>query len=252
MVYIITIFIIGLLIGSFLNVCIYRIPIEKSIVNPPSHCPKCNTTLKPLDLIPVFSFLFNKGKCRYCGENISLQYPIIELFNGLIYLLLYLKYDLTILFVKYTILASLLIVISVIDYKLQIIPDECNLFGFIISGAFIIFNDFSTIALINAILGLLVGGGIFLIIAIATNGAMGGGDIKLMGVLGFALGWKYILLITFLSFIIGAILSIFLLLLKLKHRKDTIPFGPFIAIAAFITILYGNDIINWYIFKIIG
>lgn len=245
------IFFLGLLIGSFLNVCIYRIPAGESISYPPSHCPKCSTSLKPLDLIPVLSFILTKGKCRYCREPISLQYPLIELFNGLIYSLLYLKYGLTVIFVKYVILSSLLIVISIIDYKLKIIPDECNLLG--LSGAvlFTILNDFHISSWIDAGLGLLVGGGIFLLIAMAT-GAMGGGDIKLMGVLGFSFGIKYILLITFLSFITGAILSIFLLLFKIKEKKDEIPFGPFIGIATLITMFYGTEILNWYIYTIIS
>ncbi|MCT4621529.1 MAG: prepilin peptidase [Marinisporobacter sp.] len=245
------IFLLGLFIGSFLNVCIYRIPKGKSIAYPPSHCPKCGENLRPWDLIPILSFISTKGKCRYCEEAISLQYPIIELFNGLIYLLLYLKYGLTIVFVKYAILASLLLIISIIDYKIQIIPDGCNLFGLIGSGIFVVLSGFDYSSWIDAGLGLFVGGGIFLFIAIATNGAMGGGDIKLMGVLGFAFGWKYILLISLLSFIIGSIISIFLLLFKLKHRKDPIAFGPFISIAAFMTMLYGNEMIHWYILNII-
>ncbi|MCT4595183.1 MAG: prepilin peptidase [Anaeromicrobium sp.] len=242
---------IGLLIGSFLNVCIYRIPKEESIAYPPSHCPKCNNQLKPLDLVPLFSYLLNKGKCRYCRETISLQYPIVEFLNGIIYLLLYFKFGLNILFVKYGVLASLLIVISFIDYELKIIPDECNLFGIIISGAFIIFHNFNYTGLKESLLGLLLGGGIFLIIAILT-GAMGGGDIKLMGVLGFAFGWKLILLITLLSFVIGAIVSIILLLLKLKNRKDAIAFGPFISVATLITIFYGTEIISWYMSILFG
>ncbi|PAB58510.1 prepilin peptidase [Anaeromicrobium sediminis] len=242
---------IGLVIGSFLNVCIYRIPKEESIAYPPSHCPKCNNYLKSIDLIPIFSYLFNRGKCRYCGETISLQYPLVELLNGIIYLLLYLKFGLSIFFVKYGILASLLIVISFIDYKLKIIPDECNLFGIIVSGAFIIFNNFSLLSLKDSILGLVLGGGIFLLIAIIT-GAMGGGDIKLMGVLGFAFGWKGILLITLLSFVIGAIISILLILLRLKHRKDEIAFGPFISVSTLVTILYGKGIIKWYIHILLG
>ncbi|MBF8982637.1 prepilin peptidase [Lutibacter sp. B2] len=242
---------IGLLIGSFLNVCIYRIPENESIAYPPSHCPKCNTSLKSLDLIPIFSYLFNKGKCRYCREPIALQYPIVELLNGIIYLLLYLKYGITIHFIKYAILASLLIVISFIDYKLQIIPDECNLFGLIVSGIFLICSNFSFASLTDAFVGLLVGGGIFLLIALIT-GAMGGGDIKLIGVLGFFFGWKHILLITLLSFVIGAIISICLLISKLKGRKDAIAFGPFIAIATLVTIFYKAEIIDWYLTLVIG
>ncbi len=216
----------GLLIGSFLNVCIYRIPQKKSISYPPSSCPKCDTRLRALDLIPLLSYLFAKGKCRYCGERISPQYPIVEILNGLLYLLLYFKLGLGLMLIKYALFTSLLIIITFIDLKYQIIPDRLVVFGLIVG---FIFNMLLSprSSFVNGIIGLLIGGGLFLLIAIITKGAMGGGDIKLMGVLGFALGWKYILLISFLSFIIGAVISIVLLAFKIKGRKDFIPFGSY-------------------------
>lgn len=237
---------IGLLIGSFLNVCIYRIPKGKSISYPPSHCPRCETRLKPIDLIPILSYILNKGKCRYCGEGISPQYPIVELLNGVIYLILYLKFGLTILFFKYAILSSLLIVISFIDLKYQLIPDRLNLFCLGIGILFTLLYGNKWLVL-NSATGLIIGGGLFLLIAVVTRGAMGGGDIKLMGALGFCFGWKYILLISFLSFIIGAIISIFLLIFKIKGRKDYIPFGPFISIAAIVAMIYGEELIQLYL-----
>lgn len=233
---------LGVLIGSFLNVCIYRIPKKQSIAYPPSHCPKCDESLKPVDLLPVISYFLNKGKCRYCGEKISPQYPIVELLNGIIYFILFFKFGLSITFIKYAILTSLLIVISFIDYKLKIISDELIIFGLVIGVVFNILN-FSS-GFVNGILGLLIGGGIFFIIALL--GPMGGGDIKLLGVLGFWLGWKNILLITLLSFVIGAIVSVVLVILGVKNRKDTIPFGPFIAIATFISIVFGSQVLTWY------
>lgn len=236
----------GLTIGSFLNVCIYRIPKGESISYPPSHCMGCGTRLKHLDLIPIISYLLAKGKCRYCGEKISLQYPIIEILNAFIYVLLFYKFGLSLLLIKYSILCSVLLVISIIDFDHKIIPNSINLF-LLIYG--IIFNiiDFSFSNLTSNLLGLFIGGGLFLLIAIISKGAMGGGDIKLVAVLGLLFGFKKILLITFLSFIIGAIISILLLLFKIKKRKDYIPFGPFICIGAFITIIYGNNIIEWYL-----
>lgn len=239
------ILIIGSLIGSFLNVCIHRIPKGKSISYPPSHCPKCESRLKPIDLIPILSYIIGRGKCRYCGEGISPQYPIVELLNGLIYVLIYLRFGLTAYFFKYAVLSSLLVVISFIDFKYQLIPDRLNIFCLGIGLISIILNPNWT-AVVNSAIGLFVGGGLFLIIAIITNGAMGGGDIKLMGALGFCLGWRDILLISLLSFVIGAIVSLFLLASKIKGRKDYIPFGPFIAIAAVITMLYGDQLIQIY------
>ncbi len=241
---------LGLLIGSFLNVCIHRIPKKESISFPPSHCPKCSTNLKPIDLIPVISFIWTRGKCRYCSDKISMRYPTVELLNALIYLILYLKFSITILFIKYAILSSILIVITFIDYDLQIIPDEIVIFGIIISFIIHISYNFKG-NMWDGLIGLLIGGGLFLIIALVTN-AMGGGDIKLMGMLGFSLGYKYILLITLLSFIIGAVASLILIFLKIKSRKDFIPFGPFIAIATLATIYCGDEIVNWYILKIIS
>lgn len=249
MIYLITIF--SFLVGSFLNVCIYRIPKGKSVSFPPSHCPKCESRLKPIDLVPVLSFMFSKGKCRYCGEKISLQYPTVELLNALIYLLIYMKYGLTLYFFKYAILSSLLIVITFIDLKHQIIPDRLNIFCLII-GILFTLSYGNKWLIVNGAIGLFVGGGLFLLIAIITNGAMGGGDIKLMGALGFCFGWKYILLIALLSFIIGAVISVMLLVLKIKGRKDYIPFGPFISIAAIVTMIYGKEIIEYYLRVALG
>ncbi|MTI65408.1 MAG: prepilin peptidase [Firmicutes bacterium] len=240
------IFILFISIGSFLNVCIHRIPRNESIVYPPSHCPKCDTKLKFIDLIPIISYLSTKGKCRYCGESISPQYPIIELLTAIISILIYLKYGLSILFVKYVVLSMILIVVSVIDYKYQIIPNKIIIFGFTVGISLHLLYNVRT-SFINGTIGLLIGGGIFLLIAIVTKGAMGGGDIKLMGMIGFYLGYKSILLITFLSFIIGAFISILLLVTKIKSRKDFIPFGPFISIATIIVILYGKDLVGLYL-----
>jgi len=244
MIYLI-IFLIALLIGSFLNVCIYRIPLGQSVSYPPSHCTSCGRDLKPVDLVPVLSYLFCGGRCRYCGEKISLQYPVVELLNTILWTLLFIKYHWSVIFVKYAVLASLLIVISFIDYQHQIIPDSLIKFG-LITGAIInlLYNIKENY--IQGIIGFLVGGGIFFIIAVVTNGAMGGGDIKLMAVLGFCLGWKQILLITFLAFVTGAIVSVVLIALQIKGRKDYIPFGPFISISAFIAMYCGSEIINWY------
>lgn len=246
----ILILIFGLVIGSFLNVCVWRIPRGESIAYPPSHCTGCGKDLKPMDLVPVLSYLLYMGKCRYCGGRISPRYPMVELLNGVIYLLLYQKIGLGLLFVKYAILSSLLIVAGFIDYDHQIIPDRLIIFGLGTGVIFAILSNFKN-GLIDGLIGLLIGGGFFLLIAVATNGAMGGGDIKLMAVLGLWLGWKHILLIIFLSFVIGGLLSTILLGLKLKGRKDFIAFGPFIAIAAFIAIYYGRDILEWYLAKLI-
>lgn len=247
--YILT-FIFGSIIGSFLNVCIYRIPRKESIAYPPSHCPKCSTPLKWYELIPIISFLFQKGKCRYCGDAISPQYPIVELLNGILYTIIFYFNGASIDSIFYSLIVSILVIISFIDYYQQIIPDSLLVIAIIlsISYKFTVFILCKTpFNLLNSMLGLLIGGGLFLIIALASKGGMGGGDIKLISVLGFILGLKNILLNILLSFIIGAGFSIFLLLSKRKGKKDSIPFGPFINIAFVVTLFSGDMIINWYI-----
>ena len=244
------IFLLGIIIGSFLNVCIYRIPREKSIVYPDSHCPNCSTPLRWYDLIPILSYILQRGKCRYCREPISLQYPVIECSNGIIYLILYNKFGLTIDFVFYAITFNTLLVISFIDLYFQIILDFLNILILILAIIYKILR-FTLYGispnLFNSILALVISSGIFLTIVIVSKGGMGGGDVKLIGALGFILGIRLILLNIFLSFILGAIISIFLLLFKIKDKKDPIPFGPFICLAFMITVFWGDLIINWYI-----
>lgn len=246
----------GLLIGSFLNVCIYRIPRKESISFPPSHCFACGNNLKPIDLFPVFSYVFLKGKCRYCSEKISMQYPLIEILNCLSYLLLFKHFGLSIDFLFFALLASVSIVISVIDYYHQIILNTTVLFTMIVGiiykiTLYITLDEKLFTILKSSILGFLIGGGFYLLIFIATNGNMGGGDIKLMAALGVWLGIRDTGLAMLLTFMIGAIISVFLLATKIKSRKDAIPFGPFIILGTFITILYGTEIIEMYL-KMVG
>lgn len=236
-------FIYGLFIGSFLNVCIFRIPSGVSIVSPPSSCGSCGHRLNFIDMLPVVNFIWNKGRCRYCGSKYSVQYPFIELLNGVFYVLVYLKYGFNIESILYCILCSVLIVVSMIDLKHKIIPDSLNIIGLIIGIIFIILDKS---LLFYKLIGLGIGLGLFLAIAVVTN-AMGGGDIKLMAVLGLIFGVKGVLFISLFSFVLGAIISIVLLILKIKSRKDEIPFGPFISFAALIYVFFGKEIIMLYL-----
>lgn len=242
------IFITFTFIGSFLNVCIYRIPREESIVFPGSHCPECGTTIKPYDLIPVVSWMILRGKCRSCGTAISVRYPAVELLTGALVALVYVQSGLTIHFILVSLLTLLLIVLTFIDLDHQIIPDGLNLLiavGGLVSLALgRISGNGLTIG--QAALGVFIGGGFFLVIAIVSNGGMGGGDIKLMAALGLWFGWQGILLVMFLSFMIGGIVSVGLLIARKAGRKQMVPFGPFIAIGAYLTAVFGNQIINWY------
>ena len=246
---VILIFLYGLLIGSFLNVCVYRIPREENIAYPASHCPNCNTNLKWYNLIPIFSFIVQRGKCGYCREEISFQYPIVELLNTILYLLIYFKFSLTLEFFFYAVIFSILIIITLIDLKEMIIPDILVILILVIT---IVYKIFSYILynkspqFLNSIGGLVLSSLLFSIIILASQGGMGGGDLTLIGSLGFILGTKKIFLTIFLSFILGAIISVFLLITKIKGRKDPIPFGPFIILGFFITVFWGEGLIGWY------
>lgn len=241
-----TLFLAGLLVGSFLNTCISRIPANESILFPPSRCSHCKTGLRPRDLIPVLSWLFLRGRCRYCGEPIARQYPVIELVNGILYLTIYAVHGLSAQSFFYLFLASLLLVMAVIDRHHQVIPDGLNLAGLLGGGIFTVFVPGGA-GLVNGLAGLLLGGGLFFLIAVITQGAMGGGDIKLMGVLGLWLGWKQVLLTAFFAFILGSIISLALLAAGKVKRKDPLPFGPFISMSAVLVMLWGEQILAWYL-----
>lgn len=245
----IIIFILGTIVGSFLNVFIYRIPRKEGLTFPSFHCSKCFKPLKWYELIPILSFFIQGGKCRYCKERVTLQYPFVEILNGFTYLTLYNYFGVGLQFVFYAIIIDILIIISFIDYNFRIIPSKLNILLLISTFIYKLFQfllyDISPYFL-NSIIGLIASSGIFLLLFIISKGGVGGGDIKLMGVLGFILGAELSFLNMFLSFFIGAIASILLIVLKIKRRKDSIPFAPFISIAFMITILWGRDIIYWY------
>ncbi len=244
---------LGLIVGSFSNVCIYRIPKNESIIFPASHCSKCRKTIKPIDNIPLLSYILLKGRCRHCKSKISIQYPIVELLTGLIYLIIYLIYGLTIQTLIYIILSSALIIIAFIDLNEQIIPDVISLPGIVIG--FILSFFVTYISFVDSILGILgiaVGGGIILIIGLGGSvifkkEAMGGGDIKLAAMIGAFLGYRYIIISLFLGFFLGALTGIILIMAKIKSREDVVPFGPFIVLGSFITLLWGEQIISWYL-----
>ena len=247
---VILIFILGLIVGSFSNVCIYRIPRNESIIYPASHCPKCHSNILPKDNIPLLSYILLKGRCRNCKTKISIQYPMVEFLSGLIYLIIYLVYGLSVQTLIYILLSSALIIIAFIDLNQQIVPDVISLPGIVIG--FILSFFVSYISFINSALGIVVGGGIILIIGLAGSlifkkEAMGGGDVKLAAMIGAFLGWRCIIISLFLGFFLGALTGIILIMTKIKKREDAIPFGPFIVLGSFITLLWGEKILSWYL-----
>ena len=243
----IIVLVFGLIIGSFLNVCIFRIPKGESISYPPSHCTSCGYNLKPKDLVPVFSYLFLKGRCRSCKEKISLRYPIIELINALSYVLIYMKFGFAIKSIFFCLLASLLIVISMIDFDKKEVYAATTLFGLILGIIYLVVSYFySNINYTDNILGGVVG---FLIIflIVKLTGGMGEGDYEIAGICGLFLGVKGILVGLFIGIILGAIYGSGLLIRKSKTGKDEMAFGPFIALGSFISLIYGAGILEFYI-----
>ena len=238
------IFVLGLLIGSFLNVCIWRLPREESIVWPGSHCPACSTVLGVRDLVPVLSWLFLRGRCRYCGEKISARYPAVELLTGALFLACFLHFGLTLALAGALAFSSLLVAITFIDMDHQIILDGM----LVVLGALGLALQLWTgaVGIVSMLAGALAGGGLLLLLAVISRGGMGGGDVKFAAALGFWLGWPGILLCLLISFVAGGAISLFLLLAKLRGRKDFIPFGPFIALGAWVALLYGREILSWY------
>lgn len=241
------IFMFGLLVGSFLNVCIYRIPRGESIAYPQSHCPECLNSIKWYDLIPVISYTFLGGKCRYCGERISLKYPLIELLTSGIFLIIYIKFGITFNLIRYLIMASFLIVIAIIDFETTDVFSITTYSGII--GAILLCIIGSLLdgsSLVDGLLGGGVGAGIIALIVFLTKG-MGEGDIEIAALCGIFLGWKGMIITLMSSFILGAIVGILLIVFKIKGRKDAIPFGPYLAIGALFSVLFTSNILSFYL-----
>ncbi len=247
----IMIFIFGICTGSFMNVCIYRLPASKSIINPArSICPNCGNIIRFYDNIPILGYLWLKGKCRHCSSPITFRYLLVELAGGFFALCAYFKFGITIeAFVYYALISSLL-VITFIDIDHQIIPDVITLPGIPI----FFFASFTLAAVTckDSLLGILAGGGSLLLIAVTYNlltkkEGMGGGDIKLLAMIGAALGWKGVLFTIFIGSAIGTLVGIILMLRTRRGLKLAIPFGPFLSMGAIIYIFFGSSIINWYL-----
>lgn len=245
-------FILGTIFGSFFNVCIYRIPKNKSIANPPSTCTTCNTRLKPIDLIPILSYIISDKKCRYCKKEISPRYAVVEFLTGILFILVYNVHLISIEIIYYLILVSVLVIITFIDIDYYIIPDGIIIFGLVTA---LVLNFIGIgIPLKESFIGFIMcGGGMLILIhiikLIVKKEVMGGGDIKLFAMIGIFLGIKGGLLTIILSVYIGAIYGLGTILYSKLNNKECnsiIPYGPFISIGAIIALLYGNNILNWY------
>ncbi len=241
----------GLCIGSFLNVVIYRVPRDKKFWAGRSACPNCDNQLKWYHNVPVLSWLFLRGKCGFCGERISFRYPLVELINVAAYLYFLWELGLTFEFGVFAFLSSALLVIFYIDLDFQIIPDMITIPGAVL-GLAVSFLP-GGIGIVPSLIGFLVGGGSLFLVAelgerLFKKEAMGGGDIKMAAMLGAFLGWQKVLFVFLSSAVIGLVVSIVVMIFSAKLRESRmIPFGPFIALAAMLAIIWGDQLIALYV-----
>ena len=243
--------ILGAALGSFLNVLIYRLPEEKSIIFPASNCPHCGKPIRFYDNIPVISFILLKGRCRACRGKISFRYPLVELITAVLSLLLFWKFGLTFKYLFSFIFICALIVITFIDLDYQIIPDVITLPGipiFFLAALIVMGLRFQ-----DAFLGFLLGGGCLYVIAfvyelVTKREGMGGGDIKLLAMMGAFLGWQSLLFILLVSSLLGAVVGIAVMMIKGQDMKYAVPFGPFLSLAAVAYIFFGDTAMRLFFF----
>ncbi|HSD32070.1 MAG TPA: prepilin peptidase [Gemmatimonadales bacterium] len=235
----------GLVIGSFLNVVIVRLPEHRSLLRPRSACPRCSAQLSWYDNIPVVSFLILRGRCRACAEPISWRYPIVEAVTAVALVLAYLAFGPTTDFVVAGVLLVTLIAITAIDLQHLLIPDVITLPGILVG---LVANVATArISWLESAVGIVLAGALFLTIILVSRGGMGGGDLKLGAMLGAFLGWKALLFALFVAIILGGVLGIALLLSGLRGRKDAVPFGPFLAIGGAAALFWGERVFDWWV-----
>lgn len=245
-------FVMGLIWGSFFNVCIYRIPAEQSVVTHSSRCPKCAAPILWYHNVPVLGWLVLKGKCYRCKLPISIQYPIVELLSGFMFLWLYLKFGLTWSLLGGIIFCSMLLIISVIDLHHRIIPDELSLPGIVLGMIFSFVTQEPP--WYDSAVGVLIGGGIFFAVAwlyekMTGREGLGGGDVKLLAMIGAWLGAQNILMVIIISSAVGSLAGVLVMLTKKKGFKTAIPFGPFLAAAALVCLQWGRELQSFLIFN---
>ena len=239
----------GALIGSFLNVCIYRLPRQESIVWPGSHCPSCSKPIAWYDNVPILGYLMLAGRCRVCSVSIPLHYPLVEALNAAGYLAVLWYFGPTIEAAVYAVLLSALLVMAGTDLSHKIIPNAVTYPGMIlglVSGALLL-----PLGFLNSLIGLLVGGGILWLLAWASpylfgKEGMGGGDIKLLAMIGAFLGWKLALMTIMIGSLVGSVVGVSLLAAKIITREEYIPFGPFLVLGAIVSMFFGMPILEWY------
>jgi len=234
---------VGLLFGSFTNVIIARMPVGESIVFPPSHCPHCHERLRAVDLVPVFSYLFLRGHCRYCEQTISVRYPLVEVFCALLFIIVYLRWGMTMTTLSGCVFVVILLGAAFIDWDHGIIPDRLTYPGIIIG----LIQSFGTLGFLPALYGTLAFGGLMFAIAVISKGGMGGGDVKLAAVIGAFTGVTGSAVTLLMASLLGAIFGLGVMAVKKTGRKTPIKFGPFLAMSAYIAFLFADAIASWYL-----
>jgi len=239
------IFVLGLAIGSFLNVVIFRLAKGKSFLKGRSYCPKCKHQLGAKDLIPLFSFIFQKSRCRYCKKKISSLYPLVELAAGLTFLLVYFNFGLSLKSLVYIIYSCFLIIIFVYDLRHHLILDKVTIPAIIIA---FLASFFLKVSFFSILFGAIIGGGFFFIQFAASRGKwIGGGDIRLGVLMGLILGWEKLIVALVIAYLSGALVALMFLITKKKGLKSKLPFGTFLSLGTFVTLLYGSQMIDWYL-----
>jgi leader peptidase (prepilin peptidase)/N-methyltransferase len=245
-------FILGMIIASFLNVCIDRLPAHQSLVFPPSHCTACNRRLAAKDLIPIFSYLWLRGRCRYCGAAIPRRILWVELGTAVLFALACWWFGLSVELAIALFYSCIFIVIMVIDWDRGLILNKIVFpaigAALVISAVFsILLPDIEIVPFIGrAAIGGGIGLGLFFLIVIVSRGGMGWGDVKLAALIGLVTGFPLVFIALLIGVVLGGVAAALLLVFKVKKRKEAIPFGPFLAIATIVTLLWGNGILDWY------
>lgn len=241
-------FSLGAALGSFLNLCITRLPQEESILFPPSHCPYCQTRLKFIDLIPILSYLLLRGHCRYCQRPLSIRYLLVEILSALAFPIFFMRFGLSLVFFFYLAFFLLLCLAAFTDLERLLIPDKVTLTGIVLG---LIWASLEK-KLPSSILAMILGGGLLYLIGRLASfffkkEALGEGDIKLVLMLGAYLGILKLLVSLFLSFLLGAVGGIVLLLLRLRKKEEHLPFAPALALGGLVALFFGEKLLRWYL-----
>jgi leader peptidase (prepilin peptidase)/N-methyltransferase len=243
-------FIFGLVLGSFLNVCIYRLPRGESIINPPSSCPECGLRIRFYDNIPLISYMILLGRCRHCRSPIPFRYPVVELIAGLLSAALFIKYGLSPTYFLFLAFAGSLVVVTFIDLQHKIIPDVISLPGILV-GVVISFFDLGNVFWRDSLLGMVAGGGFLFLVGLlfkwfTGKEGMGFGDVKLLAMIGSWMGWRPLPYIVLISSLTGTLVGGASLLLAGQGMREKIPFGPFLVLGALTFFFFETELVDWY------